>query len=66
MGATVTILGINNMAFQVVTWGQPLDDGGELELYEVIVEGRLIRADSFELLKEALREFPRPRLRLVA
>lgn len=40
--------------FQVVTWGEPSDDG--TEMYEVIVQGRLLRADGYDLLMQALAD----------
>jgi len=49
---------------QVVTWAQPVDETSVL--YEVIVEGELVRADSVPLLIAALAERRKPFLRLVA
>lgn len=56
---------------RIVTWAQPTDDG-EGEVYEAVIGGRLVRADSGHLLLRAvaaLRATPsatRPALRLAA
>lgn len=56
---------------QIITWAQPADDG-DGEVYEAIVAGRLLRADSGHLLLRAVASLQatpsatRPALRLAA
>ena len=49
---------------RVTAWAEPVGEADTL--YEVIVEGQVLRADSLPLLIAALAERERPRLRLVA
>lgn len=46
---------------EILRWAEPVEDG---EMYEVIHEGRVIRADSVALVLAAVQERSRQPLRL--